>query len=417
MLTRLATRLLVAAGTALAVTAVVATPPALAAAGQRAEPAAGNPAGGASALRTELPAAWRMTQGRGVTVAVLDSGVDPVQQLAGRLTQGPDYAPLPHEDKSSGTTLAAGIAGSGSTSAGAFGQIGRAPQARILSVRVTGGGEAGSSRYLRDGVWQDNEARGIRYAVLHGAQVITIETAGYDDTAQLQQAVSFAVARGAVLITSSPRFGSSPNDVQYPAALPGVVNVSYLTLTGAQSPSGHERPAAANTSVLLTAPANDLPVDGPAGSSYVMFNSESALAWVAGTAALIKSKYPRLLPALVVRALAQSAQDATRGGYSTATGFGLINPLGALTAAGRLAGLGQTVGTPRSGVQVFVPPSNRFWSLRLPAIVAVHHAAGKLDEYYGLIGLGAVLFLAGIAVLARRPRVRSRANQDVVSIS
>jgi hypothetical protein len=220
-----------------------------------------------------------------------------------------------------------------------------------------------------------------------------------------------------VIVTSAPRFGSSPNDVQYPVALPGVVNVSYLALTGAQAPFAHERPAAANTSVLLTAPANDLPVDGPAGSSYLIFNQESSLAWAAGTVALIKSRYPHLPAALVVRALAQSAQDSPRGGYSTSSGFGLINPLGALKAAGRLAGLNQTAGAGSSGSQVYVRAADRFWLPRLPLIAAVHHATAKLDQYYALIGLGAVLLLAGLVVLARRPRAGSRANQGAVSIS
>jgi subtilisin family serine protease len=203
-------------------------------------------------------------------------------------------------------------------------------------VRVTAGSEAGSNRYFKNGVWQRNEARGIRYAVLHGARVITIETLGYDDTPQLQAAVSFAVARGAVIVTSAAGFGSSPNDEQYPASLPGVVNVSYLVLTGEQRPARSDRPAAANVSVLLTAPANNLPVDGPGSQPYVMFNEESSLAWAAGTVALIKAKYPQLAPALLVRALAQSAQDRAAGGYSVRTGFGLINPVGALREAARL---------------------------------------------------------------------------------
>jgi hypothetical protein len=404
MLTRSLARLLVTAGAALAATAVVAVPPAVAAAGERAEPAAeaANPAGGASALRSELTAAWRITKGRGVTVAVLGSGVDPVQQLTGRLVLGPDYAPLANEDNRVGTTLAAGIAGSGSPSAGAFGQIGRAPQARILSVRVTAGREAGSDRYFKDGVWQRNEARGIRYAVLHGARVITIETLGYDDSPQLEAAVSFAVARGVVIVTSAARFGSSPNDEQYPASLPGVVNVSYLVLTGEQRPVRSERPAAANVSVLLTAPANNLPVDGPGSQPYVMFNAESALAWAAGTVALIKAKYPQLAPALVVRALAQSAQDRAAGGYSVRTGFGLINPVGALRKAAALARLRAAAPAGEGVASSAVLAGGR----RPGVIESVHHSAAKLELCYALLAAGAALLLLGALALVlalRRP--------------
>jgi subtilase family protein len=395
MLTRRTTRLALVAATALACTALTTAPPAL----------AGNPASGASALSAELTAAWRITEGRGVTVAVLDTGVDQVQQLTGRLAVGPDYAPQANEDKSEGTTLAVGIAGSGSTSSGAFGQIGRAPEARILSVRVTPASSAGASHYFQDGVWQQNEARGIRYAVQHGAQVITLENLGYDDDAELLTAVSLAVTRGVVIVTSADGFGSTPNGAEYPASLPGVVNVSYLVLHGEQSPGKHEGPAAANTSVLLTAPANSLPVDGPGSEPYTMFNQESALAWAAGTVALIKSKYPHLAPALVVRALAQSAQDAPRGGYSTTTGFGLIDPLGALKAAGRLTALTQTVGSPTTAVQVYVGSSQNFGGgTRLPVIEAVHHSVARLAAYYALIGLGLVLLILAVVLMVRKPR-------------
>lgn len=133
--------------------------------------------------------------------------------------------------------------------------------------------------------------------------------------------------------------------------------------------------------------------------------------------ALIKAKYPHLAPALVVRALAQSAQDSPRGGYSDSSGFGLINPLGALKAAGRLAGLDETAGAASPGSQVSVRATDRFLTHRLPVIDAVHHSAAKLDQYYALIGLGVLLLLIGIVILAVRPRARSRANQGAVSIS
>src|SRR5262249_7615035 len=143
-----------------------------------------------------------------------------------------------------------------------------------------------------------------------------------------------------------------------------------------QPPDRHERPAAANTSVLLTAPANNLPVDGPGSQPYRMFNQESALAWTAGTVALIKSRYPQLRPALVVRALAESAQDKPRHGYSTAAGFGLINPLGALRAAGRLAGLAPTVALTGGAAATSVASSARFKAGPPPGVIAaVHHPA------------------------------------------
>jgi hypothetical protein len=78
-------------------------------------------------------------------------------------------------------------------------------------------------------------------------------------------------------------------------------------------------------------------------------------AWIAGTAALIKSAYPHLAPALVARAIAISARDHPRGGYNIKIGFGLINPFGALLAAGKLARLSATA-SPAGGRRSPAPP-------------------------------------------------------------
>jgi hypothetical protein len=413
VLTRRMTRGLLTAGTALAVAALTAVPPAMAAPGQGARHAsvagagegagravaAGSPASGAGALSSELAAAWRITEGRGVTIAVLSTGAAPVQSLAGRLISGPDYAPLPNEVKTDGTLIADAIAGSGSTSAGAFGQIGRAPQARILSIRINGSTEPGASRYFKDGVWQRNEARGIMYAAQHGAQVIATDVTGGADSPALLSAVSYAVTRGAVVVVTGP--GSAP---QYPASLPGVVDVSYIALNGQTAPPKYEKPATASTSILVTTPDNELPVDGPGDTPYLMFNDFAGLAWAAGIAGLIKAKYPHLAPALVVRALAQSARDAPRGGYSTTAGFGLINPLGALHAAGRLASLTRTASSGTVSSSAFLTRGPR-----LPAIEAVRHSAAKLDLYYALIALGVVLLLLAVVLAVRRPRATAAA--------
>jgi hypothetical protein len=360
---------------------------------------AGDPAAGASRLAAELQAAWRITKGRGVVVAVLSSGVVTVPGLTGKVRSGPDYAPLPDASMISGTVLADAIAGSGSTSAGAFGQIGRAPDARILGIRVTGQGtEPGAARDLRDGVWQAKLAQGIMYAARHGAQVIVDAVTGYATTPGLDAAVRYAVEHGAVIVVDATGFGKTPNATSYPASLPGVVSVSDTVLTGQTAPPRTSKATPAGDANLLTAPANVLPVTAPGDEPYEIFNQYSSLAWAAGTVALIKSAYPHLPPALVVRALAESATNGPADGYNPKIGFGLINPVGAVRAARLLANLQPTA----SGAGA-MPAAVRLASGPRPAVIsAIHHSAARLESCAALITAGLVLVLLALVVWRRR---------------
>ena len=88
-----------------------------------------------------LPAAWSVSQGKGVVVAVIDSGVNPaVSDLTGSVVTGPDFtgAGTPPSDPNwgvHGTWMASLIAGHGHDGGGS-GIIGSAPQSTVLSIRV-----------------------------------------------------------------------------------------------------------------------------------------------------------------------------------------------------------------------------------------------------------------------------------------
>ncbi len=352
------------------------------------------PADGKAALLREMRAAWRITNGHGVTVAVLSSGVTKVHDLAGKVTTGPDFAAGRPASKTEGTVLASAIAGRGQHTASPFGAIGRAPGARILAITVIGTGKANAA-----GTWQADLASGIRYAAGHGAGVIAVDYTGYPSSRALDAAVSYAISRGSVIVTAGYGLPKHGNGLQYPNGLPGVINASFTILHGLPGPPRHEAQAA-NSSVLVTAPGNELAATGPNDAPFLFFNSGAALAWTAGTAALIKSAYPNLAPALVARALAVSAQDGPPGGYDTTIGFGLINPLGALRAA---AGLAKVTPTAAAGA-ASVAAAGHFGAGPRPGVVtAVRHPAGTLAGPLAAVLIGlACLVVAGW--LARRAK-------------
>jgi hypothetical protein len=360
----------------------------------------GIPPGAGAQLSRELASAWQISKGSGVTVAILDTGVASVNGLSGRVITGPNYAPVANPMLTDGTVLASLIAGGGSSARTPHGAIGRAPAAKILSIRIVayGSGAQAALKYQANGVWQQIEAEAIRYAADHGAQVIVCAESGPSSTPGLAAAVAYAISKNAVVITADYAFTKN-NSPQYPDSLPGVINVSGTIVSGLPM-TGTPGRFASNYSILVTAPANDLFGTGPNNHVYIEYNNASAIAWTAGTVALIKSAYPQLSPALVARALAVSASYHPPGGYDTQIGFGLINPVGALHEAAQLAKLRATA-APGPGV---VMPASRFGPPGTPGTPGAAGAAGSdgsaaSGSSAASIGYGAIV-LVGLAALA-----------------
>src|SRR6476646_5806254 len=130
----------------------------------------------------DVAGAWSVTKGAGVTVAVIDSGVNPhVSDLAGSVLTGPDYtgvntSPTSRNWGVHGTWMASLIAGHGHDG-GFDGVTGTAPAARILSIRVIpdrADPHYGKYEREQEAVIQRSLANGIKYAVTHGAKVISM---------------------------------------------------------------------------------------------------------------------------------------------------------------------------------------------------------------------------------------------------
>ena len=245
----------------------------------------------------EAPAAWRLSQGRGVTVAVLDTGVDATAaDLAGSVTTGPDYTlgadpPGYQPPHLHGTFIASLIAGHGSGPGDDGGIIGVAPAARVLSVRVIlDDQEPGLGVYNSNPRYADAIDDGIRYATRHGAQVINMSLGTGDATRGMQAALGYAVSHGVLVVASagnSGRPGPGYTPYSYPAAFTGVVSVAAVDQAGQRASFSDQ-----NSSVELSAPGVSIIGAGPGGNYLQASGTSPASAFVAGVAALIRSAYP-----------------------------------------------------------------------------------------------------------------------------
>lgn len=352
--------------------------------------------GAARQLLKDLRAAWQITRGQGVTVAIISGGVDPsAGGLSGKVTTGPSFGPAGRHQTVIGTVLADAVAGSGPSAGNPYGTIGLAAGARILSLPI-------SVPAARSSDWQRYQAQAIRYAARRGARVIVAGLTGSTDSADLDRAVDYAVSRDAVVITAEFP-GTQRNAAEYPSSLPGVLGAAFIVLPGLQAPP-RRYAAPANQSILIAAPGNVITVSGPAGAGYQIFNALSAAAWLTSTVALIKAVFPHLAPAMVARAIAVSARDHPPGGYRTKLGFGLINPVGAVRAAAGLAHLPRAA-RPGPGA---ADPAARFVPGPAPAPVhAVRHSLAKLAGYGGAV-LAGVILIALAPVASRRRRRAGR---------
>ncbi len=357
-----------------------------------------------------VPAAWRISVGRGVVVGVLDTGADPATpDLAGSVTTGPDFTagadpagyqpPLLH-----GTYISSIIAAHGSGPARAAGMIGVAPAARILSVRVIlDRSEPGFRAYSAQAGYYDAVAKGIRYAVRHGAGVINMSLGSTGPSGEVQQAIGDAIEHGVVVVAAagnsgSARSGTTP--LSYPAAFPGVISVAAVDSTGRRAQFSDR-----NSSVELSAPGVSITGAGPGGSYLGGSGTSPAAAFVSGVVALIRSGYPSLSPALVAQALISSAQHRPPGGYSPAVGFGEADAAAALTAAGRLARDHRPAGL-AAAARFAAPARPRAALPRNPA------GAGVLAAVTATAALAFLLASAGLAVLGRRGRRARRAGSS-----
>jgi membrane-anchored mycosin MYCP len=265
----------------------------------------------------DYSAAWSLTQGQRVTVAVVDSGLDYSPQLAGRefavnLTKTGDQDCVGH-----GTEVAA-IIGASDLQAKGVAFEGVAPGARILSVKVNSG-ENGSSALL---------AQGIKDAALLGAKVINVSVQTGNSTV-LREAVQSALSKGAVIVAAGGNDGNTvpgipANGPFYPASYPGVLSVGAVGPNGSLAPYSDQR-----SRVAVTAPGENLTSACPGGYQVGNLNGTSyATAFVSGVVALVRARFPRLNGPQVVARIKATANGAAGPG----TGGGLINPVLALTS-------------------------------------------------------------------------------------
>ena len=251
------------------------------------------------AARLHLQEAHRSSTGAGVTIGLVDTGVDPAAPgLADVLLPGAEFPDL----------------GQGSTDAGGHGTTMAllvhevAPEAKILPARLNGGGDANAA---------------IRWVVDEGATVVNLSLgSGVSGSAAFDDGLRYAAEHDVVVVAAAGN-ASTDRAVTSPADRPGVLAVAAVDGNGRFA----EAVSVAGPEVALAAPGVDIATaDRPATSG-----TSQAAAITSGVAALVRSRFPGLDATETAGRLTGTAADAGPSGKDDQYGYGVVDPVAALS--------------------------------------------------------------------------------------
>lgn len=409
--------------------------------------------------------AWKETKGEGVTVAVIDTGVDAAHpDITGAVVGGLDVSgsgaaggtepigALPEH----GTLVSTMLAGHGNNKeavarakaesqqqeiawkravaeakknkesppakpepisvpkpgAGPDGMIGVAPKAELLTVSLWLGSENPSGVDVEDQV-----PRAVKWAVDQGAQVINMSLGSTrpDWPASWDDAFLYAEQHDVVVVAAAGNRAGGMVQVGAPATIPGVLTVAGVDEQRQASFDSSTQ----GISIGVAAPADPL-IGGLPGGGYADWSGTSGAApLVSGVAALIRSKYPEMSAPQVINRILATAEDAGAPGPDNLYGYGLMNAAAAVSAdvpaveANPLGTIAEWIRIHRRGkaeLPTQAPTATPHAEstvppVAAPAAVAPDSPGGALPAAL-VIGFGALLLLVSGIGAVRVARVR-----------
>lgn len=351
---------------------------------------------------------WKISTGKGVTVAVIDTGVNRIPELEGQVLPGAVFpvgdAPGDRDNDydGHGTGIAAMIAGTGKHPSG-DGAYGLAPGVKILPIRVPN---------LLEDAKAPSKVAAIRYAADSDAKIINISqgrSGKPEDDRDRAEAVKYALSKGKLVFAAAGNSGHSTNEVEYPAATPGVVAVGAVDAHGEPTNESQHGPQ-----IDLAAPGMDI-ITACKGKTGVCktHGTSDASALASASAALLWSAHPDWTNNQVLRVLLNTAGKPVDGSQrNDYVGYGVVRPRVALQTPGDpgpadvyplpdLAAAQAGAKTPSAAPDGKAPDA----AASKPAAQAEEKKSGSSLLWIGL-GLGACVLIGGAVtvVVVRRNR-------------
>lgn len=273
--------------------------------------------------------AWEITRGAGVTIAIIDTGVDGNHQdLRGAVVGGTDVSGLGSPNGQTpvgpssehGTMVASLAAGRGHDDDS--GVIGSAPEASVLTVSMSFQGTQVPA--------DEQIARAVVWAVDNGADVISLSLTRNtrEWPVSWDEAFGYAEQNDVVVVAAAGNRSAGTDVVGAPATMPGVLTVGGVDQSGVASAGASSQ----GITIGVMAPSENL-VGAMPGEGYASWAGTSgATPIVSGVVALVRSAYPSMDAANVVNRILQTANPVTPTIPDPLYGYGLLNAYQALVA-------------------------------------------------------------------------------------
>lgn len=275
-----------------------------------------------------IPSLWRLTQGRDIKVAILDTGMDFTHpDLVGSWIDKADFTGSPYRetDKKGHGTHAAGIIAARQDHRGV---VGIAPQAKLLIAKVLDDDGYATIKSVVDG---------IKWAIKKDADIISTSFGSQNSIPEIYDAVKEAVDAGIFVIASSGN--DSFKHVDYPAAHDEVVAVGAINKDRTRADFSSYTPG--RIEVDIVAPGNNIYSTYPTGAYRKLSGTSMAAPFVTGVVALMLAKHrdygghtPITNYKQLLKHLRKTATDLgpNRRQPDEFYGYGLINPVGVVTS-------------------------------------------------------------------------------------
>lgn len=276
-----------------------------------------------------ITGAWEVTRGAGVTIAIIDTGVDGSHpDLQGAVIGGTDVSGLGTPDGQTpvgpssehGTMVASLAAGRGQDDE--VGIIGTAPEASILTVSMSFQGTTIPA--------DEQIAQAVTWAVDNGADVISLSLTRNtrEWPVSWDEAFGYAEQNDVVVVAAAGNRSAGTDVVGAPATMPGVLTVGGVNRAGTASAGASSQ----GITIGVMAPSEDL-IGALPGEGYALWAGTSgATPIVSGVVALVRAAYPGMDAANVINRILATARPVSAAVPDPLYGYGLLDAEAAVVA-------------------------------------------------------------------------------------
>jgi len=266
-----------------------------------------------------VPPLWKETQGEGIKVGVLDTGIAlehpdlrPAILKARDFTRSPSAA---YDAQGHGTHVSGIIA----ARRNAHGIVGVAPETKIITAKVLNDDGAGTSQDI---------VAGIHWAMEAGADILSMSLGSSEPDEEIHQALLLAISRGVFVITAAGNEGPELDTVGYPAGFPEMVAVGSIDRRKRLSQFSSR-----GRQVDVVAPGDEITSCYPPRGYAVLSGTSMATPFVSGVVALALAKHrkmggktPLRTQQDLIQHLCRTSADAGPAGFDPLYGCGILDP-------------------------------------------------------------------------------------------